>query len=109
MVFRLNKDGSGYTVLHAFADSPGGGLYPSAELVEGSDGALYGTTREGGRESNAGTVFKIHKDGSGHQVLHSFAGGDGRLPVAPVVATSAGTLFGSRNKVAPITPLCCLS
>jgi hypothetical protein len=40
-VFKLNKDGTGYAVLHSFdgedRSSPSG-------LVQGRDGALYGTT-----------------------------------------------------------------
>src|SRR5438445_1368959 len=42
-VFRANKDGSGYQVLHHF-DGVGEG-FPLDGLVQGSDGALYGTTR----------------------------------------------------------------
>lgn len=38
--------------------------HPSAGLVIGPDGALYGTTVEGG-SADYGTVFKINPDGSG--------------------------------------------
>ncbi len=59
-VFKLNKDGSGYTVLHSFGTITGDGRNPSGfagGLVEGRDGALYGTTQGGG--SNSGGTLKL--------------------------------------------------
>jgi uncharacterized repeat protein (TIGR03803 family) len=45
-LFRLNKDGSDYTVLRSFEpDYMGDGQNPIGRLVEGADGALYGTIR----------------------------------------------------------------
>jgi len=86
-VFKLNSDGTGYTVLKSFFGSDG--AYPAGELVEGSDGALYGTTESGGNNS-CGTVFKMNKNGSGFVVLKSFSGGsNGRYP--------QGLLEGSDN------------
>jgi len=35
------------------------GTYPQGALLAGSDGALYGTTSEGGLFVNKGTVFKL--------------------------------------------------
>ena len=93
-VFRLNRDGSGYGVRVHFG-APGDGRYPSAGLVEGSDGALYGTTQVGGMEG-AGTVFKLNKDATADMVLHSFNSfGDGQLPYASVVEGSDGALYGA--------------
>src|SRR5207237_1880680 len=43
-VFRLHTDGSGYAILHAFKPYDDQGRNPHAGLIEGSDGALYGTT-----------------------------------------------------------------
>jgi len=93
-VFRLNQNGSGYGVRVQFG-APGDGRYPSAGLVEGSDGALYGTTQVGGMEG-AGTVFKLNKDAAADSVLHSFSPfGDGQLPLAGVVEGSDGSLYGT--------------
>src|SRR6266487_5555600 len=48
LVFALNKDGSGYAVLHNFGHGATNGLSPWGNVIEGSDGKLYGATREGG-------------------------------------------------------------
>jgi len=44
-VFRLNRDGNGYTVLRSFTVNDGCGW---AGLIRASDGALFGTTSQGG-------------------------------------------------------------
>jgi uncharacterized repeat protein (TIGR03803 family) len=91
-VFRLNKDGTSYTLLRSFTDFGGDGS-PLA-LVEGSDGSFFGTTA-GGRAEGFGTVFKLNRDGSGYSVLHSFTGpnGDGKFPW-PLIAGRDGVLYG---------------
>src|SRR2546425_485989 len=71
-VFTLNKDGSGYRILHSFNPNAGEGYDPFGALVEGSDGALYGTTQQGGTDSHTSTVFKLKKDGTSYTVLHRF-------------------------------------
>src|SRR5205823_3784393 len=45
-VFKLSKDGTWFQVLHAFSDPDGNS--PRGGVIEGSDGALYGTTMNGG-------------------------------------------------------------
>ncbi len=96
MIFGMNPDGSGYTNLHSFQASAEDGQYPWAGLIEGTDGALYGTTSKGG-SADRGTVFKISKDGNGYAVLYSFqsSGGDGSNPYAGLVGGAGGTLLGT--------------
>jgi len=95
-VFRLNADGTGYITLHAFTTGQGDGAYPAAELLEASDGFLYGTTSSGGTNgSGAGVVFRMNKDGDGFTLLHSFVGSDGNGPQAGVVEGSDGALYGT--------------
>jgi uncharacterized repeat protein (TIGR03803 family) len=79
-VFSIGTDGSGFTLLHSFAGSPGDGQNPYGDLVL-NGGTLYGMTPSGG-SNNYGTAFSLGIDGSGYTVLHSFAGGssDGRYP-----------------------------
>ena len=98
-VFKLNRDGGGYTVLHPFAtNQAGGGL-----MVQGSDGVLYGTTSQGGITNadypdypdGLGTVFRLNRDGSGYTVLHSFAGGSDGYDPQNLVQGKEGTLYGT--------------
>ena len=70
VVFKLNTDGTGYVEIHSFG-SGGTGYYPRAGLIEGSDGALYGTTYLGGTYGD-GIVFRLNRDGTGFRVLHDF-------------------------------------
>src|SRR5437870_4346369 len=56
-----------YQRLKSFGFADLSGRYPEAPLIPGSDGALYGTTLVGG-SNDAGTVFKLNKDGSGFTV-----------------------------------------
>src|SRR5260221_362950 len=107
MVFRLDEDGSGYSVLYNFGSSAPDGSYPAATLVEGTDGVLYGTTYYGGAsETNQfvnglGTVFKLNKDGSGYSVVYSFGSsvGDGFSPQAGLLEGSDGALYGTAGPV----------
>jgi uncharacterized repeat protein (TIGR03803 family) len=65
-------------------------------LVEGTDGALYGTTFEGGLK-NSGTVFRINKDGSAYMVVRSFNSteDDGINPFAGLINGGDGMLYGT--------------
>jgi len=86
------------TVIHAFGNFPQG-ANPYAPLFLGAQGALYGTTDEGGA-ANLGVVFKF--DVAGYKALHSFMGGtDGASPYAGVTADSAGNLYGTTYQGGP--------
>jgi uncharacterized repeat protein (TIGR03803 family) len=83
-------------VLHTFL--PGGldARTPSADLIEGRDGFLYGTASQGGNHGR-GTVFRLQKDLTGYQILHHFGetAQDGEAPVAPLCQDANGTLYGT--------------
>ena len=94
-VFKLTPSGSGYreTLLYSFEHGDDG-AYPSAKVIIGSDGALYGTTEENG-EYGGGTVFKVGTSG-GFQVIYAFHGDpDGRNPVSGLLARPKGVLYGT--------------
>jgi len=94
--FRANLDGSGLTTIHTFAGTPDDGETPSAELLQASDGLLYGTTEFGGSQ-NLGTAFSMHLDGTSFQILHDFGAADGSRPRAPMVENGAilwGAAYG---------------
>jgi uncharacterized repeat protein (TIGR03803 family) len=97
LVFSLTPSGT-FTVLYTFEPGPGNN-FPNGQdpgqLVEGSDGMLYGDTGLGGA-SNAGTVFRLNRDGSGFQVIHSFCPicGDGYDPLGMAASTN-GEVYGA--------------
>ncbi|HYG35416.1 MAG TPA: choice-of-anchor tandem repeat GloVer-containing protein, partial [Clostridia bacterium] len=95
-VFKIQPDGTDFSILHHFNPADGDGKYPNSALVIGNDGALYGTTEFGGKH-NLGSVFRLKANGSDYQVLYSFGSrpGDGSYPKAPLVRASDGGLFGT--------------
>lgn len=99
IVFSLNKNGSGFTLLHCFGEGVNDGQEPSAALMEDrANGMLYGTTMYGGM-SSAGTIFRLNKDGSGYSVIKSFSGGDtdGGNPQGGLLKASDGALYGTAS------------
>jgi uncharacterized repeat protein (TIGR03803 family) len=96
-VFKIKTDGTGFALLHGFAEGPSDGARPEAGVILDGAGSLYGTTLQGGT-SNFGTVFKVKIDGTGFVLLHSFALGasdDGANPAAGVILDGAGNLYGT--------------
>jgi uncharacterized repeat protein (TIGR03803 family) len=95
IVFALNPDGSGFTTVYALGGTPDTGTGSRADLIQGTDGALYGTTSAGGQYSG-GTAFKVRTDGTGFTVLHAFGGpNDGKSPHAALLEASDGRLYGT--------------
>jgi uncharacterized repeat protein (TIGR03803 family) len=95
-VFKVNEDGSGYRVVFSSpALSMDGLTSPASSLVEGSDGALYGTM-QGGGEDGVGGIFKVKKDGTGFRMLRGFSDtvGDGRYPSGELTKGTNGALYG---------------
>jgi len=101
-VFKVDTAGH-ETVLHSFTGAPSDGAYPSAGLLLGPAGNLYGTTTAGGSGRDGaggglegGVVFEV--DTAGHEtVLHDFIGGptDASNHKAALVRDSAGNLYGT--------------
>jgi uncharacterized repeat protein (TIGR03803 family) len=83
-----------YQRILSFGPLPQSGSSPRGQLMEGSDGWLYGTTYAGGT-NGSGTVFKIGKTGVGFARLHSFADGD--FPCGGLVEANDGTLCGTTS------------
>ena len=103
-VFKLNINGGGYSIIHAFrGSSVGDGQTPNA-VAFGQDGALYGTTVYGGANGynnfgqGAGILFTLKPDGSGYTVLHHFgAGADGLNPQAGLMQAADGAWYGTTS------------
>ncbi len=94
-LFRLANDGT-FTTLHDFSGADG--ALPTAALIVGPDGALYGSTPEIWSDmaywlDSYGTLFRVETNGT-FTKLHDFNGpdgfGTGGLEVGP-----DGALYGS--------------
>ena len=74
------------------------GTQPSAKLVQGTDGSLYGTTQYGGTNDIAsggdGTAFKVTTNGA-YTLLVSFGGANGVNPTAGLVQGTDGNFYGT--------------
>jgi uncharacterized repeat protein (TIGR03803 family) len=99
-VFKVTRGGK-LTVLHSFGDTDGG--WPSAGLLQATDGNFYGTTVRGGA-NDIGTVFKITPDGT-LTTLHSFNGSDGANPYGSLIQATDGNFYGTTlSTIFKITP-----
>jgi len=71
VLFRIDKPGNFFEILHHFATATGG--FSVSGLIEGSDNKIYGISENGGANGFGG-FFCINLDGSGHSLLRSFTG-----------------------------------
>lgn len=90
-LFKMDLAGN-MTLLHSFDGSTEGG-FPSAALIEASDGNLYGTASAGGA-GGRGTVFRSTTSGT-VTTLHPFSGADGDDPQAALLQATDGNFYAS--------------
>jgi uncharacterized repeat protein (TIGR03803 family) len=91
-VFRFTPNGSfGELLFHGLDD------FISAPVVQGTDGNLYGTNRQGGPKS-AGSIFKVSPPGV-MTSLYNFCSQpnctDGEAPYSGLVQASDGNFYGT--------------
>lgn len=108
-VFQLTpdgKDGWSESALYNFCAARyncNDGTYPYAGVIFDASGNLYGTTYQGGASGSncdCGIVFQLVRGENGtwtENLLYSFNGQDGGLPLAGLVLDSAGNLYGTTN------------
>jgi uncharacterized repeat protein (TIGR03803 family) len=96
-VFKVDINGSNYTVLHSFTDIADG--FAPAGLVQGRDGVLYGTTFLGGTNGN-GTLFSVDTNGASFKVLHTFQNTEAANSAAGLIQGSDGALYGTLSDYA---------
>jgi len=108
-IFRLTLSGK-FSVLHSFCSQTGcpDGNTPTGGLVQGTDGSLYGTTREGGPNNSnyclnegCGTIFSISPQGE-FTTLYSFCSlancADGYSPSEALVQGTDGEFYGTTSE-----------
>jgi uncharacterized repeat protein (TIGR03803 family) len=99
-LFKINTDGSGFTVLHNFTNADGG--YPSVHMVVSSTN-LYGTTQFGGLDIGGiggGTIFRIGTNGLSFTNLYNFDEAANQ-PLAGLVM-SGNVLYGTTTEGTPV-------
>jgi uncharacterized repeat protein (TIGR03803 family) len=90
-IFSLNRDGTGFKVLHSFGMTDGrpigslafdgaGDLFGTSEVVSGSTGAI---------------IFTLRTDGTNFRVLHTTDAIGGHYPNGGLLLDSSRTLFGT--------------
>jgi uncharacterized repeat protein (TIGR03803 family) len=102
-IFNIGTDGANMNNLHSFTGLMNGGpnndgCFPQANtpLLIGSK--LYGTTTYGGN-NGVGILYSMNSDGTGYNILHSFAGNavdEGGNPFYGLTAIGS-TLYGATN------------
>jgi uncharacterized repeat protein (TIGR03803 family) len=96
-VFRMQKDGKGFTVLHSFTGVGADGRVPFAGVRQAKDSAWLGTTDEGGL-NGCGTIYRLNGDGTDYRVIHTFGGKfrqDGEKPHSALREASDGKWYGT--------------
>ncbi len=92
-VIKVTPDGT-QSVLYAFGSVANDGYQPKT-LIQGTDGALYGITINGGKADGGGTVFKLTLGGA-YATLYSFgtSNSDGLVPMG-IMQASDGNFYGT--------------
>lgn len=97
-IFRINQDGTDFSVLYRFQHSTNYMRLPRAPLIPGTDGLFYGTTEMGGIGTNAtnGTIFSVRSNGTDIRILFVFGQGTNtaRIPNG-LFQGSDGWLYGT--------------
>ena len=98
-IFKITPAGK-FTSLYSFCSQPdcADGIFPSASLVQGSDGNFYGTTQENGTNGGPGTAFKVTSEGA-LTTLYTFCSqpncDDGGDPFGGLVLGTDGNFYGA--------------
>jgi uncharacterized repeat protein (TIGR03803 family) len=95
-VFKISPTGA-LTTLHYFVGGTNEGSKPQAQLVQGLDGAFYGTTIAGGQYGFAGTAFRITTNGN-FTTIHRFSPAEEGYEPNGLARASDGNFYGTTQK-----------
>lgn len=105
-IFRMAPDGR-LSTLYNFCAQAGcpDGQYPLGELIQATDGNIYGVTHAGGNAAcfdGCGTIFKMTLSGT-LTTLHMFDDSDGEYPYGGLVEAGDGMFYGTTGAGGPNT------
>ena len=93
-LFEYDLSTSSHKILHNFMYEDG--ILPKANLMQATDGFLYGTTSGGSNTQNRkGTIFKYDIENDTLLVLFSFADTTGGSPFSTLIQASNEKLYGT--------------
>jgi uncharacterized repeat protein (TIGR03803 family) len=93
-LFRIDADGTDFTVEHHFSETSG--WAPEGTLCLADNGKLYGTTNFGGSGSPAaGTLFSFDPASGTYTTLVNFNNSNGGFGWGGLIATPEGMLYGA--------------
>lgn len=95
VIFSFDPATSTYTKLEDFTGT--NGANPSGDLMQASDGKLYGMTYAGG-VSDLGVIFSFDPATSTYTKLKDFDGASGANPSSDLMQASGGKLYGMTSK-----------
>jgi len=90
-IYKMSPTGA-VTPIYEFTGATDGS-YPYGDLVQGSDGNLYGTALDAGADG-FGTVFRVTTNGTLSTVV-SFDESDGAYPEAGLIQANDGNFYGT--------------
>ncbi len=99
-IFRMDAAGA-VTVLHVFPANDTG-VFPNP-IVQGADGALYGTVSGGVGQlgHSPGFVYRLDPVTGDFRHLHDFVISDGENPTGPLFQARDGFFYGTTNEGGP--------
>lgn len=91
-IFKLNPDGTNFSVVHEFSGISGG-VTISPFLLKASNDYLYGNLSSTGL-ANTGRVYRVKTDGTDFSIVQTFASSDGQGRAGNLVELD-GNVYGS--------------
>lgn len=91
VIFCIDPTDNSFTKLYNFTILSG--TIPAGNLMEASNGLLYGMTSSGGT-NGYGTIFSFDTSTNSFVKLHNFNGADGKSPLGSLVQPKNGQLYG---------------
>ena len=92
VVYSTTATGTGFINLHTFVDAEG--YEPVGELLEASNGKIYGALRYGG-SINTGCIYRMDKNGANFQIMYNFPDvAVAHWPVGDLIEGPGQVLYG---------------